>query len=375
MGGKGSGRWPKKGTPIRVPSEPEEQDPQEFTVSEKMGNVMELISRMGDQVEAVMLNEWNAERKKKEYLMTIPVEQFSMDYVREQFGGGDYITTFLDESGAACGGGAFTISKKFVGKTTTPTLDGAPRGTMDPSTAFALAQMNGHTKGLEMLVQSQGAMMQGLLTAIAGKKGEGQDPLDVGLRIAEIIKGSSRGDGPSIREMVGDMAETFREGIKFGQLAHTPAEKGFADVLEPLIPAVGRALEAAADQGKILPAKTAAPRTPQQPEAPSVDLSKAPWLAHLRPFINEIATWAKNGWDPGAYITSMVARIPDNVLDEIFEASKSPTFIEDALASLPVPFQAYKAWLTKALAELREQVQPEPEGGADEEEDDEAGQG
>jgi hypothetical protein len=368
MGGKGSGRWPKKGAPIEVPND----DPQEFTVSEKMGNVMELINRMGDQVEAVMLNEWNAERKKKEYLMTIPVEQFSMDYVREQFGGGDYITTFLDESGAACGGGAFTISKKFVGKTTAaPGLEGAPHGAMDPSTAFAIAQMSGHTKGLEMLIASQGVMMEGLLKAMAGRKSEESDPLDVGLRIAEIIKGSSRNDGPSVKEMIGDMAETFKEGIKFGQLAHTPAEKGFADVLEPLIPAVGRALESAANQGRVLASPTPRPNAPSQPEAPSVDLSKAPWLAHLRPFINEIATWAKNGWNPEAYIVSMAARIPDNVLDEIFEASKSPTFIEDALASLPVPFQAYKAWLTKALVELREQVKPETEGmQLDEEEED-----
>jgi hypothetical protein len=369
MGGKGSGRWPKKGAPIEVPSE----DPEEFVVSEKMGNIMELINRMGDQVESVMLNEWNAERKKKEYLMTIPAEQFSMDYVREQFGGGDYIATCLDEQGAACGGGAFSISKKFVGKhdAATPPLEGV-RGTMDPSMAFAIAQMSGHTKGLELLVQSQGAMMQGLLTAIAGKKSEENDPLDVGLRIAEIIKGSSRSDGPSVKEMIGDMADTFKEGIKFGQLAHSPVEKGFGDILEPLIPAVGRALEAAASQGRVLPATT--PHAPRQPET-TVDLTKAPWLAHLRPFINEIATWAKNGWDPGAYITSMVARIPENVLDEIFEASKSPTFIEDALASLPVPFQAYKAWLTKALAALREQVKPDEEGEQHEEDEEEAGQG
>jgi hypothetical protein len=361
MGGKGSGR--AKPSPMEV----YETDPNEFVVSEKMGNIMEVVERLGDQAESVMLNEWNPERKKREYLMTIPVEQFSLDYVREQFGGGEYIALFLDEKGKTCGGGAFTISKKFVGKIGALVAPDVPGGrTTDPATAIALAQMSGQAKGLEVLIQSQGVMMQGLLTALAGKKEQGQDPLDVGLRIAEIIKGSG-GNGPSVKELVSDMAETFRDGIKFGQLAHAPVEKGLADILDPLIPSVGKALEAAASQGKVLPA---AP-SPKQPkgEAPAVDVSKAPWLVHLRPFINEIAAWAKNGWDAEAYIGSMVARLPDHVLDEIEVASRSATFIEDALASLPAPFMAYKAWLTKALTALKETVTPDPNAVEEDEEE------
>jgi hypothetical protein len=72
----------------------------------------------------------------------------------------------------------------------------------------------------------------------------------------------------------------------------------------------------------------------------------------------------------------MLARLPDNVLDEIEVASRSATFIEDALTAMPAPFQAYRAWLTKALTAIKEQVAPE--GGpalVDEEEGEPSGGG
>ncbi len=337
----------------------------EVEVSEGLANLMEALDEFGDRAEAVMLVRWNAEKKKKQYVATVPVAQFSFDMVRDLYGGGDYTATLTDKRGRMLKAQAFSIDDHFPWK---DPRGAAPNGTpgtpemgkLDPSLAIAFGQMTGHTKGLEMLVQSQGAMMAALLQAIAGKKSDERDPLDVGMKIAEIIKGASRGDAPSIKEMVGDMAETFREGIKFGQLAHAPVEKGFGDVIEALVPPVAKALEAAASHRQINPpADTPAPKPVLVKEAPTVDVSKAPWLAHLRPFIPEITMWAKQGWDPEAYVISLVARLPDAVLDEVELASRSATFIEDALGALPTPFQAFRAWLTKALTALAEQVKQE----------------
>jgi hypothetical protein len=384
MGGKGSGPKPKaKRLTERIEAAlqdaGEDQGVLDEVISGEEAEVYDKYNRIrqklgGTEAGKVKIKRWLKDGTLAT-LPSLPFEGFDEDVLAQHYGGGKYVLTFY-KGDEYLGSDIVTLDPSIkpggLGDAETPAI---ARTGLGPEAAMMMGQM----EGFKALIQSQGVMMEGLLKALAtGRTADaanGKDPLDVGLRIAEIINRRGAGDGPSVKELVGDMAETFREGIKFGQLAHTPAEKGLGDVIEPLIPAVGRALEAAASQGKVLPMQPRASRAAPQPEA-TVDLSKAPWLAHLNPFINEIATWARAGWNPEAYVTSMVARLPDHVLDEIFEAGKSPTFIDDALASMPVPFMAYKAWLTKALTSLREQVQPEETGGpGEEEDDDEDGQG
>lgn len=381
MGGKGSGRTPKGKRLIEKIEEALASDDGEVVEEMISGEEAEVYDKYnkirqklgGTEAGKVKIKRWRKDGTLAT-LVSLPFEGFDEDVLAQHYGGGKYVLTFY-KGDEYLGSDIVTLDDSLKPGLPEAVPSVVPHGGMSPESAMMLGQM----KGFEALIQAQGVMMQGLLTALAGKKGEEKDPLDVGLKIAEIIKGAGRGgDGaPSVKEMIGDMAETFREGIKFGQLAHAPVEKGFGDVIEALVPPVTKALEAAASQGRVA-APAPAPRAvrpPAQPEAPPVDLSKAPWLVHLRPFINEIATWAKQGWDPEAYVISMLARLPDNVLDEIEAASHSVTFIEDALASLPAPFQAYRAWLTKALEAIKVQVAPEGPALVEEDEDEDGGGG
>lgn len=369
MGGKGSGGKPKaKRLADRIEEVLAEDEGaveevisgEEAETYEKYGRIRQKLG--GNEAGRVKIRCWQKDGSLAT-LPSLPFEGFDEDVLARHYGGGRYVLTFY-KGEEYLGSDIVTLDARVKAGE----IDADPAAAIAPRSGNGLspeaAMMIGQMKGFEALIASQGVMMQGLLTALAGKRGgEDRDPLDVGLKIAEIIKGAGAShEGPSVREMVGDMAETFREGIKFGQLAHAPVEKGLGDVIEQLIPPVTKALESAANQGRVFPKRPrpAAPvpaGTPQ--ETPTVDLSKAPWLVHLSPFINEIASWAKNGWDADAYIGSMVARLPDNVLDEIEVAARDPQFIEKALDSLPAPFQAYRAWLTRALTSLKEQVQPE----------------
>jgi hypothetical protein len=360
-----------KGKPkhLPVPVEDEEEEEQ-VEVSEGMMNLMETLQDLGDRAESVMLTRWDPEKKKKQYVATIPVPQFTFDYVRDTHGGGDFTASTTDKRGKVVNNQAFSIEgpKKELGvvpaaATPTPTPTGGGASLVE-------SRLTGELAGLKTVVDSQTTMVNNLLAAMIGKaaKGSDKDPLEVGMQIAALIKGDG---GGSSKEFVKDLADSMRDGFKLGMEVANP-DDSFKDVIAALAPPVTRVLEAyLPGPGGTPPAVPPPVQRPQlvKPEVPAMDFSKAPWLVHLRPFMGEIQGWAKAGWDPAAYVGSMVARIPDNILDEIEAAAQSdPQFVEHALEALPAPFQAYKGWLTKALEELKAEVTA-PEDKADEEED------
>jgi hypothetical protein len=338
---------------------------------------MNLIARMGDQVESVLLNVWNEVRKKREYLATIPAEQFSLDYVRDTYGPGDYIAVYLDGKGLACGGGAFSVSDRGMKKDAGPAPASAPapapeRPALDPTVAAVLGQLSGQTKGLELLVQSQAAMMQGLLSALGATKGSSSsEALDVGLRIAEIVKGATA--APTPRELVADLAESFREGMRLGQVAGG-GEKGFADVIDALVPPVTKVLESVAAQPKT-PPPAATPAVPATPTAPAVapaggnpmgwwdDLvTRWPPVAALSPFVREALVWAQRGWDAAVFADTLLARLPEPALDQLAELLAAPGAKAAVLARFPDQLAAYKPWFEQMLDALIEGLTAPPEG-------------
>jgi hypothetical protein len=349
---------------------------------------MELLDRLSDQAEAVMLNEWNKETKKREYLETIPTEQFSLDYVRKHWGPGTYVALLLNERNRAVGTRAFTIGAKRKEGEALPNDAATPvaaRPGMDPQVIV----LNMQIEALKAFAQSQGEMMKGLFTMLAPQKdGEKKpaftppDPIAMIEKLASTMKALTP-EAPAQAPGVFDaktMGEMFREGLEVGKMAANPDE-GFGKIAETLVPKVVDVLDAASRKEGLKTRGTeprlkpgAAPAAPAQ--EPQVNIHAAPWLAHLRPFVREIAAWAQAGYDPEAYAISLAARLPDNVIDEIELASRDPQFVEKAIGALPPQFQAYRAWLTAALEALKEQVQPEPtEPGSDDDDGDAGGGG
>jgi hypothetical protein len=315
-------------------------------------------------------------------LPSMPFEGFDEDAVAARYGGGRYFLRFYK-------GDDFLGSDSFEIDDSVRPIDAAPVGMARTASGMPLdplaAMMAGQMEGLKLLVASQGKMTEALMMALVsgGNRRNEKDPIDVGLQIAGLLKEAT---GGVERLGIKDMAETFREGLSLGR-GLSGGDEGLVGVARELAPAVGDALQSIADierhkrgipvaprTGKALPSGTAPTPAPRADPAPAggnagIDLSKAPWLAHLQPFLREIATWAQQGWDPEAYVTSMVARMPDNVVAEIDAAAQDPAFVETALAALPAPFLAFRAWVTKALASLKEQVK-EPEEGHEEDDDD-----
>lgn len=346
----------------------DDDDDDAVVVSPEMGSLMDFLDRAGEKGESVAIFELNKDTKEQEFLERVPKEQFSFEFVRDQYGGGHYVALCTDVRNRIVSRATFAISPRWKGKVSASAVPVIPGATADPAALIALAQMQGANKGLEAIAASQAQVLGAVLTALTGRgadRREEKDPLDVGLRIAEIIKGASAPAG-SVSEMV----ETFREGLKLGATVAGPGEKGFWDVVEPLVAPAADVLKTAmaTERRPAGAAPVAAKPLPPggTPPMPSVDLTKAPWLVHLGPFVPEIAAWAQRGFDPEALAVSIAARLPDAACDELEAAAKAPDFITRTLAALPAPFQGYTVYLTKALQALVVQVQSDHD-------DDEAG--
>lgn len=357
---------PPRRVPVPVPP-----DDQEFVeVSEGTETVMELLDRLGDKAEAVILNEWNAQTRKREYLETIPTEQFTLDYVRSGWGAGTFVALLTDERNRIIGSRGFTVgARRKIGEEA-PSPDGQPAAKpgLDPQVIVQQAQI----ETLKAFAQSQGEMMRGLFGMLAGKKDEVKlpDPIAMIDKLASTMRALTPpavapAAAPADPKMWGEM---FREGLEVGKLAAAPEESGLGEITRTLIPPVVRALDSAVQRERGGAAPLALPAPGAKVE---VNFQVAPWLMHLTPFFPEIATWAKQGWDAEAYVGSLVARLPDAVLDEIEQASRDPNFAVTAVGALPLPFQAHRVWITQALEALKTAVTEPPEtpGGEEEKED------
>lgn len=363
--------------------------PDVIEVSEQAANLIETMDEMQNQAEYVWLCEFEPTTGNTLMLEKIPVLDFSFEKVRDEYGGGSYAALFY-KKGRICARSNFRVSPLFQGTRRAPP---APTTAADPGPSRiglvdpAAAQLAGELAGMRMLVASQGSMVNALLAAVAGKSNgvvpaaSGADPLDAGLKIAALVR-EAMGDRKQADpvSMAKELRESWREGLNLGKsiMNPEPAEEGFGSVISSLIPLAERAID------KIpLPAMSNVPALPSGPtlvresnplppkkETPTVDLTKAPWLAHLHPVMGEIANAAKQGWEQETYIPFLVSRLPVSVIDEIELASRAPTFVDDALAALPAPFLMYKAWLTKALTILAEEVKPEPEETGDDDDGD-----
>lgn len=361
--------------PVREDDEElEPLPPEREPVSPEMDSLMDFLERAGDRAESVALFELNPDTNEQEFLERMPKEAFSFDVLRDKYGGGRYIVMALSARNRIVSRETVTISKRILAKgaaDTTAAAAAATRPGADPAAYLALATMQGQQKGLEAMAASQAQILGAVLAAFGRERGEksngDSDPLDVGLRIAEIIKGAS---APTLG--VEELVKTFREGLSMGT-SMGGGEGGFWEAVKPLVPAVADTLKEAvqtdrARAARALPAgaparaPAAAPSTTTGEQA--MDLTKAPWLAHLTPFVAEIAGWAQRGWDAQALAIAVAARLPEPSYKELALAATRADFVTASLDALPAPYQTYRAYLTEFVEALQEEVLPEEDATA-----------
>lgn len=305
---------------------------------------------------------------KLEYVARISPAEFTLDSVRERFGGGTYEFRVLrkDERG-----------RERYHRTRTVHVAGAPRAIVTdggppsgaPVAVVGAPQSETERRVLEELERSRRARaaLRRKLEALESRRNQAS-PVQWITALAPIVL-------PFLKASRGGTEEFVRAlelGVKLGN-------RGGED--SPLGPIVDKALgvvEGIVSHGRqngngssqtapgILPAGQAAPGSAIAANgAGTVAQAKlAPiWLQRAGPYFPVLAAWARAGDDPAARVGFMVGALDDETRDELGAACEAEDFVPRTLAAMPAPFRepALVTWTTRFLQLVQEQLAPETE--------------
>lgn len=255
-------------------------------------DVERVLAELGESASMVTIYRMDdAKPGKWDWLARYTAPEFSVERVKEQFGGGEYRAIIVDATQGPLNPAYFSIDSRFTGKlfANTPALSSASH-----SDGFK-------DKLLEVL----------LLKALTPPPApQPRDDLDMVLKIAQIFKSN---DGGNVSEQVNNMIQT---AVTLAQSMNPP--EGLAGLAGSFLPVINKLIPdtpAEPAPRRVLPARvpTATPSlTVQQPPAPApapapnpparVAGSIAPsWLAPFRSFAGALTMLADTGSDPTTY--------------------------------------------------------------------------
>ncbi len=227
-------------------------------------------------------------------------------------------------------------------------------------TQQAQAQAQMHTAMMQSLVESKkpdGGVLQILTALIAREK----DPMEMGLKLAEVMKGSGGGGAPGgLSEQIRAFKElrSLLDGNDDADEKMPPWLRGILAVTES--PLLGKALDAATSRA--LPAPRIGTGRPQlrierpNPPAPTEGAAPAmhPILAQLRYYIPMLVRAAREGSAVETYTEMMLDQVPAGHHPALLAHIERPEFGDELLAAYPVlnetPMSA--AWVRSLVADL-----------------------
>jgi hypothetical protein len=254
-------------------------------------DVERVLAELGENASTVTIYRMDDTKPGKwDFLARYTAPEFSIERVKEQFGGGEYRAIIVDATQGPLNAAYFSIDSRFTGKlfANTPALHGA----VASGDAFK-------DKLLEVL------LLKALTPPPAPPP---RDDLDMVLKVAQIFKG---GDSGNVSEQVNNMIQT---AVTLAQSMNPP--EGLAGLAGSFLPVINKLIPdtpAEPAARRVLPARvpTATPSlTVQQPPAPApapnpparVAGSIAPsWLAPFRSFAGALTMLADTGSDPTTY--------------------------------------------------------------------------
>ena len=291
------------------------------------------LAELGEQSEKILLHR-RYPNGRYGFVTEFSPPEFSLMRVRDEHGGGDYIAQFVDTKNRMVGKTPFTIDVKPEAPKPEP---------------VAVASGNGHTgfEGIKEILDRQTE----LIKALAERQVPDKDPMDLALKLVEIVT-AARGEQT---HPFAEMAELFKTGVEIGRGAEGGGDS-YWPVVEKFAPAIGKVLEAATarenaarGQPRRLPGPSPTPAT--TPEAPVV-LEGPAWLIHLQPHLPVILSWARAGKDPALYAEVILDNLDPGAEMEVATAAKAPDFVEKTVAALPM-FKPYSTWATQVLEEMK----------------------
>lgn len=321
---------PKKKEPM------EEQPEAVVTVLDDDSDLERVLSEVGSSAKYIAVSRYDTAMKKWAYVEKIPIEDFDLESIKTEYGGGNYRGRVYGEAGYIRHI-SFTIDSRFLPRPVLPpTVTGISNSPPDSS----LSEIKDLLRQM-ILVQSQPK----------------SDPMDMAIRLAEVLRGGASVAAPSTPALgFAEMFSIFKEGMSIGQSASGSGEGlSYLPVIEkvgmPLIEAIKTMANRPPQTPVLNKANGGPPLKPPTPQTPEQ------YLQFALPQILGLAVAKK---DPMLYADVILDQVPETAYDYLLSVAERPDAIS-YLSSLHHGVKEHEAWFLTLIGAIKEALTPESE--------------
>lgn len=279
------------------------------------------------------------------FLATIPADGFSLEAVRDMWGGGAYQVFLLND-------------RKRIRSQTRVDIDGAPKGDGGMGAPIAAAAPAGESEVARGLRELRELVMQ---MKNAPPAAAAVNPIDSAVAMVTAIQSAT---APLLEAVLktkqqdpGEiMLRTLRLGFHLaqknggGEGKRDPIDRLIDDFAMPLISRINSA-GVPTEQPQPAPAPEPQPQPAQLPEGP-------PWVGIIGPFIPRLCMLASFGKNPAVWAGVIADEADDAQAEQLKQLLAGEGFAEQFFTTFPATLQ-HREWFNELLTELGEALKDE----------------
>ena len=333
---------PRKRAPtgVKTPDEPGNEHlaaPHEGIPDDELSDdVNVVLDQLGEGASSVIVSRMKDNKPGEwEYVARIPAPDFNIDYVREQYGGGDYKVIIIDKVQGALNPVHFSIDRRFVGKLW---------GTMTPAPIPGAPAADPFKEDLLKILLAKALTPAPAAPALDAK---------TVLEIAALFKNDGGGaSGLEMMKAVLEMSTTLA-GVMNPPEGLAGVASQFLPIVDRLVPRttapvprrIAAPAPAAAAAAAASPSLTVNQTNANPPAAAAAAAAPArvagtiapKWLQPFRTLAPMLVQLADNGNDPTVYADMAVdqLQVDDALFAAAFDAMNEKRLLSDLLAFAP----------------------------------------
>jgi len=326
--------------------------------------LLQTFEDLGSDVSRVRLHRKDERDGKLANMETVSRDNFSVDYVREQFGGGEYVAVAVTPTGQFIKRCTFKVDARYKGaRWAEPALAAGPIG------------VSPDVQRLERVVER-------LVEALAKPAAPAVNPLGQMKELAEIVRTLMPATPPesnvsALKETVGlakELVGMGREMVEDAEPSDQPPwdriiEKGVVPIIEMAQRARRPAMAPVTARPALLAPVTPATVVAETPTAVTTTTEDQPvWQLDLARYIPLILARARKHADPETTAAFVLQELNEDTVTAIAGAAESDDFVDMVFGKLPSEFRVdpnVEAWTRDFLAAvprlLFEEEEPEEE--------------
>jgi hypothetical protein len=333
-------------------------------------DVLEAIAELGGACSEISISRRDA-RRKYAYLDRVPADEFSLDWLKDTYGGGEYLARFIDSAKQFRGSKTFTID----GPSKQPPVAGADdrrselREVLQSVRELVDSQREAQAKETTTLLSEM------VKEARADAEEARRENRELLMKLIEV-RGKGRGDESRtlklydrMFEVLDRVAESKTEIMEENahlraQLAEAPG--GLIDpvtgrVMEKLLDAI-RPLRAVAPAPGVQSGARAEPGTAEAESSAEPAPGRPTWTALFQHYIADMVKLAQDDRDPALYADLLVDQLPREAVSVLYTAISDhggpDGFLEVLSRTWPAVAQ-HREWFSEYLRALHEALREE----------------